>query len=240
MADRHVIALEIVVHHVLPVDGDLALPALAERLHLRDPMGRQLPLVGRNRSATLGPLPAKRTNTKPCQTSNSSGLRPKSALVQAGEARLARHRLQAAVEPVGPAVIEAAHGMAAIAGVALHHRRRPVAADIVEGAQRAVLAAHDEAPLARDVERDVVAGVAQLADMADDLPVREHEIALLQLVELGIPVGPARQGLGRRGGALGGYRLALRKGGHGRSPLMHRRIVAASPREVAACSLPDG
>src|SRR5262245_35044173 len=56
----------------------------------------------------------------------------------------------AAVEVVGPAVVHAGQEPGAAAALALHDRMRAVAADVVEGAQRAVGPAHDEAPAAEE------------------------------------------------------------------------------------------
>ena len=67
-----------------------------------------------------------------------------------------------------------------------------VAAHVVEGPHDAVLAAHDQRPLADHVHGEVVADVRHVRHVADDLPVVAEDVLLLKL-EKGIGmVTPAR------------------------------------------------
>ena len=100
---------------------------------------------------------------------------------------------QAAVGRIGPGVVRASDAPAAVTVRAVHEARRAMAADIVEGAQHAVIAADDKGALAQHIQRGVVARSCDLTHMADDLPVLQQEIAAFEREELGIVVGPSRQ-----------------------------------------------
>src|SRR6185312_7238364 len=122
-------------------------------------------------------------------------------LVEAGESGLLGDRQHAPIEPVRPAVVGAAHRLAAVAG-AVEDAGGAVTADVREGAQIAVLAADDGDRLAGDGHRDVVAWLAQLADVPDQEPVAGEDLASLGLVQLRAAIRPRRQ---RARGDLGAH-----------------------------------
>ena len=79
-----------------------------------------------------------------------------------------RHPPQHPIEPIGPPVVLADQHV----GVAVLHRQRAaaVAADVEEGAQRAILPAYYDDRLPRDVGDRVVAGPRQLVRVGHVLP----------------------------------------------------------------------
>ena len=68
-----------------------------------------------------------------------------------------------------------------------------MAADIGEGAQRTVIAAHDDDALAEIVDRVEIAGVGDLVLVADDLPRRPQHTLDLDRMIFGIGIEPAGQ-----------------------------------------------
>src|SRR5687768_13109228 len=63
----------------------------------------------------------------------------------------------------------------------------------MKGAQRILIVAHDEATLTEELERDVIPRLRKLADVADDLPRRQEQVFLFQLVEFFVVIDPGRQ-----------------------------------------------
>ena len=127
----------------------------------------------------------------------------------------ARRTLELPVEPVGPGVVRAADELAA--GLAAHRQKLvpAVEADVVEGAQSAVLAAHEEDRLPAQSDGALVAGVCEAVGAADADPAPVEEVLLFPL-EHG-PVGVSLGGEGataaergqRRREKLAGYRRHL-------------------------------
>ena len=91
-----------------------------------------------------------------------------------------RYAAQFAAQPVGPVVIEAGEH-AGIAGILPHHFGGPVAADIMEAANDAVGAAHQEHGLARDLDAAEIARLVDFALVTGKLPYLGENILLLFL-----------------------------------------------------------
>ena len=98
---------------------------------------------------------------------------------------------------VGPVVVRAADApaLADLAGVAVEELRRAVAAEVVEGAQRAVPVAGDEDRPAGDLDDDAGAGLRDVAGDADRDPAGGEQPLLLEREELrrGVGVGQQRR-----------------------------------------------
>jgi hypothetical protein len=89
-----------------------------------------------------------------------------------------RRAAQLAIERVGPPVVLAGQRLRA-AAVAEGKRSGAMAADVVQGTQRAVAAAHDHERHAGDLRHCVVAGGGHQCRMGDELPARgEHRRAV--------------------------------------------------------------
>ena len=105
---------------------------------------------------------------------------------------LVRHADQPAVGGIGPAVIGAGQPPRA-AAVAVDQPRAAVAADIGEGADPVVGAAHDDDAFAEKLERPPVAGRRNVAGVADDLPGGPDQPLHLDGEIFGIVIDPAGQ-----------------------------------------------
>jgi hypothetical protein len=114
-------------------------------------------------------------------------------LVEFGKGARARGAAQRAVEIVDPAVEGADQRVLAGTLVICDDARTAVAAEIVKAAHDAVLAAHDQRPLADHVHGQIVAGARHIGDVAGDLPVVAEDVFLFQLQQRGAVIGPARQ-----------------------------------------------
>src|SRR5690606_11071758 len=77
--------------------------------------------------------------------------------------------------------------------LAVHHPRAAVAAEVVEGPHLAVLPAHDDGALAKDVEGQPVAGRGDVVDMARHLPVVQEDVVAFQPEQRLAVIGPGRQ-----------------------------------------------
>ena len=92
-------------------------------------------------------------------------------------------------------------------------------ADIHECAELVVLAPHHDDRILHQVQRYEIAGLLHLVDVAGELPGRAEQRLVFQLVQLGIAIGPGRQGARRlRRGGLRRHRVEDDRGmlGHGR------------------------
>ena len=98
-----------------------------------------------------------------------------------------RHRLELAVEVIGPAVI-AAGELRRVALLGRHHHGAAVGALVVHHVQRAVVVAHHHHRLAADLGREIVAGIFHLALVADIDPGRAEQALHLQLEDRRIGV----------------------------------------------------
>ncbi len=85
----------------------------------------------------------------------------------------------------------AGDGAAAHATLVGDDARAAMPADIVEGTDRSVAAAHHQGPLARHVEGEVGAGLGEVAFVADQLPGAAEQELLLELEQFGTAIAPA-------------------------------------------------
>ena len=111
---------------------------------------------------------ARLTNTMPPTSSTCTG----SSECQLRIDCHAAARADAPLQVVRPLVV-GTDEPSAMAGRPAAHARAAVAADVVERAQRAVLTAHDRDGVGRDLERDPVAGLGQLAAVAGEEPAAD-------------------------------------------------------------------
>ena len=122
VGDRHVVALEVVVGDDLPV-GRLGAVVGGVRLEpldlVREPSARPGPATCSASGVACG---SRFTKTSPASVSTRTGKSPSADLSRPGDAARLGHADQLAVEPVGPAVVEAADRLAALA------RARPAGA----------------------------------------------------------------------------------------------------------------
>jgi hypothetical protein len=95
-----------------------------------------------------------------------------------------RRRDQLAVEIVGPAVI-GADELAGMAMLVVADARAAMAAEIVEGADLAVLAAHHDDHLRADPPGEVVAALWDRAGVAGEQPAAVEDVAQVRLEHLG-------------------------------------------------------
>src|SRR5687767_6650474 len=66
-------------------------------------------------------------------------------------------------------------------------------ADIVKASHLPVFAPNRQGALARDVERYVVAGVRNIADMSQELPAAPEQVLFFKLHGLFVEIGPTGQ-----------------------------------------------
>ncbi len=96
-------------------------------------------------------------------------------------------RLQAAVEPVGPAMIGAGEGFSLARGFPAD-ARAAMPAHVHERAENAILAAHEDRGLAGDLDQLEIAGVRQAALVAGAEPVAHQHALDIAAEDLGIAV----------------------------------------------------
>ena len=146
-------------------------PQLVERHHLVDLVVRELRDV---RLHALGDAGLARAEAHEHHAHEHFELDRLQAELRAVELREGVGRADAAVaavEVIGPAVVRAGQELGAAAALAADHRVRAVRADVVEGAQRRHPSPRTTKPrAAEELEGDVVAGLRELAHVADDLP----------------------------------------------------------------------
>src|SRR5882672_10818715 len=95
--------------------------------------------------------------------------------IEPDEGLAERHAGEAAAQVIAPAVVRTGEPKAAMACGPVEQPRRAMAADIVERADSAVVAAQCNDRLAEIIEGDVIAGVRDIVDVADDLPGRAED-----------------------------------------------------------------
>lgn len=170
---RHVVTLQVIVHVDLPVAGHLPAGAVMEFV------AAQHALRPQSRVDAGDELVERRCCTGDDEDQSLPQLYAPFRQADRGriEVRRTTHfrrAVQYAVEPVGPAVVAAAQHRRALA-VATGDRPRAVAADVVERADRRLVAAHDQQRQARNRGHHVIAHAGQLRLMTDQLPARcEH------------------------------------------------------------------
>ena len=152
MAHREVVVLDVVLDHILPIDRDLVGPGLVERDHLVDPVVREFPDVRGHALGDRGLAAAEADEQEAHEVLELDRLQ---AVLRAVELRESFRRADtavAAVKVISPAVVHAGQVLRTAAAIAGNHRMRAVGADIMEGADHAVAAAHDEAAAAEELE----------------------------------------------------------------------------------------
>jgi hypothetical protein len=107
---------------------------------------------------------------------------------------------QLALEGVAPRVVDAGERAALLPEVLLAQHGAAVAADVVEAAQLAVVAAHDEDRLADDVDAEPRSGLGSLVGAARDEPRAEEDLLALELVDREVVVVGPREGAALHGG----------------------------------------
>ena len=143
------------------------------------------------------------TKTNGPQVSTRTGMQAVAGLVEVLHALELRRGHQLAVEGIGPAVVAALQRLAV--ALARGHVARAVAADVVEGAQRAVGASRDHQRLAQHFAGEEVAHAGHLVDAAHRLPGAGEDLLFLQRQERRLDV-PAR----RHSSGAGQVRLELK------------------------------
>jgi len=105
------------------------------------------------------------------------------------------HALEHTVVAVGPAMVGAAELLRA-AGYAGFDGGGVMAADVVESAELAVIAASDEQRFFVDVDGEELAGILELIEAADDLPVAGENGFAFELRDAGIEIPGSGDGEG--------------------------------------------
>jgi hypothetical protein len=126
------------------------------------------------------------------------------------------HAFQSAVVAIGPAVIRTTKIFRATVRFR-DHGRGMVAADIVKGAEFAVVAAHDDQRLFVHVDGEELAGCLDLVEVADNLPVGDKDGVTLELRDAFVEIPGRRNGPGffeRVGGVIQVENVAKRVLGH--------------------------
>ncbi len=223
VGDRDVQRVGIVVGDVLPVDRARPERDPPLRHQLLQPVGRELMGIGCDH---LGHARAVRHEPHEHEAEADLQLDRGEAMprrIEVAIARLERHADQPASQIVGPGMVGADQAPA-LAGRAIDQPGGAVAADIVEAADHAVLAADHDDAFAQIIEGVVAAGRGQVVLVADHLPGGAEQTLPLDREELGIGIEPGRQAdwIVRPGIARHGHRRLHR------STLLHDCIIAAA------------
>ena len=163
---RQVVALEIVVHVDLPVAGHFVGDAAAKRV-----AGQARAQADVDSLRPRGEVHARIEGGEHQSLPLHHGHLGQADVLGTEPGRVGHvgRGAQTAVEAVVPAVVAAAQGARA-APVAQGQRSGAVAADVVQAAQDAVLAAHDQQRHAGDLTHQVVAGLGHAFGRAEQLP----------------------------------------------------------------------
>jgi len=169
MGDLDVEPVRIIVGDVLPIDVARPHRDPADRLERLEAVGRHFRVIGRQHlrhgwSSALEPdeqeaAPGLQLDGNEAER---SGIEPRIILPL-------RHGEEAPVRTIGPGVIGAGQAPGA-ARLAIDQPRAAMAADVGEGARRAVVATNHQDALAQYLQRPPFAGLGDVAGMADDLP----------------------------------------------------------------------
>ncbi len=144
--------------------------------------------------------------------------------IETDEGLAQRHAGETAAQIVAPAVIGTGQSESAMARGPIEQPRRAMAADIVERAYRAIVAAQRDDRLAQKIKGDVVAGVLDILDVAHDLPGRAEYMLGFVGEEFGVVIDPSRQAL-----ELLGIVLCLALGEVWRQRFAHRCSDSVGP-----------
>ena len=190
---RNVQVVGIVVAHVLPVDGARAVADIAHRLHVLKPVLRDFGFERGHHFADRGEASILQTNEdKAVPHFDRDG--DEAVFFQLERRIFGLHR-NAGKAPVGfegPGVIGADQLLRATRRT-LYQTHRAMAADVGEGPDLTVIAADHDDTLTQIVERAIVTGTGNLADMADDLPRWAEYPLHFQIEEFAVVIDPARQ-----------------------------------------------
>jgi hypothetical protein len=193
VGDGDVQAVGIVVGDILPVDVPLAQGDPAERLQLVHAIVLELEIVVAEHLAHGGEAPLKPHEDEAQADLVLDGNEVVGGAVEVAEGLGVRHPGQAAAQVVAPGVVRAGHADAAVAARPIDHPRGAVAANVVEGADLVVVAAHHDQALAEEVEGVEVPRLGNVRQVADDLPAGAEHRRLLRLEEICVVIDPAGQ-----------------------------------------------
>ena len=169
MDRAYVVALEIVLGIGLPVTGQIVRAAQGRRGDVQTAFGQQ----GLQRGDMIRQWRGFGVHRGEDQT--APDLKPQAqqaefARVEPLQCTKARRRPQPPVQRIAPAMIGADQLALAMPARARDQRPRPMAADIVEGTQGAVLAADRQQTMPGHVGRDPVAGCRRLRLVTEKQP----------------------------------------------------------------------
>ncbi len=189
---RDVQAVGVVVADVLPVDLARAQRDATEGAQVFEAVRRDHCFVRRHHLGHRGAFVAQADEHETAPDLEAHRSEPVTGLVETRVTRAVGDARERAIEIVGPGMIGAHQPFRAAAGP-VDDARPAVAADVGEGADLPVPAAHDDHAFAKVVERVPVAGGGDVADVANDLPRGREDPFLLDREELGVGIGPGRK-----------------------------------------------
>ena len=128
----------------------------------------------------------------PCQIASRTGTSPNVVEAEVVEVLGVLRPDERPVEVVDPGVVRALEADRRSAPL-LHHRGAPMAAHVVEGAERRVAAPDHDERLVVDGGQEVGAGGAGVLVAPDHDPVAPEPLAALEVVDGRVVVGPAGQ-----------------------------------------------
>ena len=185
------VALAVVLGDELPVRVDLVGRGARRAQRGQVEPGEVIDEVAQlvlQRRALLGQV----ANRNPSHVREADRPQPVRAEVELGEVVRVLGPDEVALEVVDPGVVRALEADDRAARL-LRDGRAPMLADVVEGADDAVAAAHDDQRLVVDRGQDVRAGCRHVLVAPDDLPVATEEPLPLERVERRVVVRPAGQ-----------------------------------------------
>jgi hypothetical protein len=211
---RHVVALEEVVDVDLPVAGHLVAGAPVELV--AGERAAEPPVDAGDQFFERWRRPVERGEHQPLPLRHARQRHAHRGDVEVPRAAHVGRAEQAAVEPIPPAVV-AADELRRAAPVTSGQRPGAMAADVVQGAQFAVVAAHDEQRHAGNLGQRVVARLGDLPGVRHELPAAREDGGALGVGERRLRVA----GRGQR--ERGGSRLRRERGGDcGAQGVVHR------------------
>ena len=160
MADRDVQMIRIIVGDGLPVEVARPHPHRADRAHLLEAVGRDLFLIGRHHLGDRGQAVLEPDEQEPAPIFERDGFEAILRGVEPGIFGAVRNPDQLAGAVVAPRVIGAGQHLGAPA-CPVDQPRAAVAADVGEGAHRAVVAAQDDDRFAEIIDAAPLARAAQ-------------------------------------------------------------------------------
>src|SRR6185437_13163501 len=214
----HVIALEVIVDVIFPVAGDVVVVMAMEGVGVERSLAQPRVDPGHDFRERHHGIERRERESAPFghgrfRQTDRGGIEIAYA-VHFGRAQ------QAAIQRVAPAMVVAAQalGVAAVTG---RQRTSAMAADVVQGAQRAVVPAHQQQRHASDVRNDVVAGIGKLVGTREPLPAVREDRATVAFEAFGAGV----KGRGKRRGAFQLLRCGVLIVG------LHHRLARCAPSQ---------